>query len=117
MTDGETAIYRLPTEVTVSRTALVVLVALAAADITLTVVGRQLCFSEQNPFARWVLQSFGTAGLVALKGGALAVLGVTLWYLPTRYERAAVGGFALTQLFAVGWNSMLLLSQSAICGG
>jgi hypothetical protein len=117
MSDGGTGHYRVLEAVTVSRTALTVLLALASADVVLTVVGRQLCFTEQNPFARWILHTFGTAGLVGLKGVALAVLGVTLWYLPTRYERAAVAGFGLTQLFAVGWNSMLLLSQSAICGG
>lgn len=116
MTEAGTGPYRAVEEVTVHRAALAVLLALAAADIVLTVVGRQMCFTEQNPFARWIIHTFGPAGLVALKGVALGVLGVTMWYLPSRYERAAFGGFGLTQLAAVGWNAVLLGSQSAICG-
>lgn len=116
MTEGRASVYRVGNAVSVSRLALGTLVALACADIVLTLVGRQSCFVEQNPFARWVLHGFGAAGLVALKGGALGVLGAVMVYLPRRYERAAIGGFGLTQLFAVGWNSVLLLSQPAICG-
>lgn len=121
MTDGGTRqrrwplLHRLQGEVTVPSVAWAILVALAAADIVLTVVGRQACFAEQNPFARWVIHSFGPAGLVVLKGAALAVLAATMWRLPVRYERAAFGGFGLTQLLAVGWNASLLLSQPAIC--
>jgi len=116
MNEGGTGRYHAVEEVTVPRAAVALLVALAAADIVLTVVGRQMCFTEQNPFARWLIHTAGPAGLVALKGVALAVLAVTMWYLPSRYERAAFGGFGLTQLAAVGWNSALLLSQPAICG-
>ena len=106
---------RVSDEVTVSRGAWAVLVGLAAADIVLTVVGRRACFTEQNPVARWIIHGFGPAGLVVLKGAALAVLAATMWHLPVRYERAAFGGFGVTQLFAVGWNTTLLLSQPAIC--
>jgi hypothetical protein len=116
MNEGGTGHHRAVEEVTVPRAALVALLALAAADIALTVFGRRMCFTEQNPFARWVIHTFGPAGLVALKGAALGVLGATMWYLPTRYERAAFGGFGLTQLAAVGWNTALLASQPAICG-
>jgi len=108
--------HRVVDEVTVSGGAWALLVALAAADIVLTVLGRQACFSEQNPFARWIIHQAGAVGLVVLKGAALAVLAATMWQLPDRYERAAFGGFGLTQLFAVGWNATLLLSQPAICG-
>lgn len=116
MTEGEASVKRFGDAVSVPRAALGALVALAGADIALTLVGRQSCFVEQNPFAWWILHNLGPAGLVALKGAALGILGVVILYLPTRYERAAVGGFGLTQLLAVGWNSLLLLSQSAICG-
>lgn len=122
MADGGThqrsrpLVYRVVDEVSVSGVAWVVLIALAAADIVLTLVGRRACFSEQNPFARWIIHSFGPAGLVALKGVALAILAVVMWQLPVRYERAAFGGFGITQFVAVGWNTTLLLSQTAICG-
>lgn len=116
MNEGEASVSRFGDSVSVPRVVLGALVALAVADIALTLVGRQSCFVEQNPFARWILHGFGPAGLVALKGAALGILGAVILYLPTRYERAAVGGFGLTQLFAVGWNSLLLLSQPAICG-
>jgi len=91
-------------------------VGLAAADIVLTLVGIQACFQEENPVARWVLMMFGPAGLVGLKSVALGVLGLVVWQLPSRYGRAAIGGFFLTQLFAVGWNAMLVSSQASVCG-
>lgn len=97
-------------------TAVGVLVLLAGADIVLTMVGLQSCFSEQNPVARWVLHAYGPAGLVVLKSGALGLLLTLMWQLPKNYERAAFGGFGLTQLFAVGWNSVLLASHAPICG-
>jgi hypothetical protein len=101
---------------TLTRIAWAIILALAAADIALTVVGRQACLTEHNPFAQWVVITFGPLGLVGLKTVALALLAVMTGFLPQRYERAALSGFGLTQFAAVGWNAMLVSSLPTICG-
>lgn len=100
---------------TLTRIAWVVILVLAAADIALTVVGRQACLTEHNPFARWVVVTFGPLGLVGLKTIALALLALMTGLLPRRYERAALSGFGLTQFVAVGWNAVLVSSLPTIC--
>jgi hypothetical protein len=106
---------RLWTAATVSRIAWSIILVLAVADILLTVVGRQYCLTEQNPLAAYVVVTFGPFGLVALKSVALGILALMAGALPTRYERAALGGFGLTQFLAVGWNAVLVSSLPAIC--
>lgn len=99
----------------ITRIAWAIILALAAADIALTVVGRQACLSEQNPFAQWVVVTFGPLGLVGLKTAALGMLALVTGILPRRYERAALSGFGLTQFLAVGWNAVLVSSLPTIC--
>jgi hypothetical protein len=107
---------RILAVIPVSNAAWAVLIVLAAADIFLTVIGVQSCLTEQNPVAAWALRVSGPAGLVVLKGVALGVLAVTVWYLPDRYKRAAFGGFGITQLYAVSSNAILVSSRASICG-
>jgi len=106
-----------PGSLTRSRLAWTVLVGLAAADILLTLVGLQSCLTEENPVAERALATFGPAGLVGLKGVALGLLVAVVWRMPNRYGRAAMGGFCLTQVVAVGWNAMLVSSRASLCGG
>lgn len=100
--------------VTAPRLGGMLVVGLAAADIALTLVGIEAGLQEENPVASWTLTTFGAAGLVALKGFALGLLAVVVWQLPIRYARAAIGGFCLTQLLAVCWNSVLVFTQVAV---
>jgi len=90
-------------------------VGLAAADVVLTLVGVQSCLSEENPVARKALAAFGPVGLIGLKTFAVGLLAVVVWRVPARYGHAAVAGFCLTQLFAVGWNAMLVSRQASLC--
>jgi hypothetical protein len=100
--------------VTAPRLGGMLVVTLAAADIVLTLVGIQTGLQEENPVASRTLATFGAPGLVALKGLALGLLAVVVWQLPIRYGRAAIGGFCLTQLVAVCWNTVLVITQVTV---
>jgi len=92
-----------------------VVIGVATADIVLTLVGLSLCFTEANPVARIALDAAGGVGLVALKGAALCALVAVYQLVRPLYGRVALTAFSLPQLFAVGYNTMLLARYAPGC--
>jgi len=92
-----------------------VVVAAAAGDLVLTLFGLSLCFSEANPIARAVIEAGGGAGLLALKLAAVGSLFGIYRYVRPLYGRAALVAFSLPQLFAVGYNGVLLARYAGAC--
>lgn len=80
------------------------------ADVVTTFVGLRLGLTESNPVARRAIEAYGPAGLLALKGGAIA-LGVACRPLLPRAQRAIVpAGLAAPWTIAVGVNLVLISS-------
>jgi len=90
-------------------------IAVATADIALTLLGLSLCFSEANPVARAALDVAGGAGLLALKGAALCALLAVYRLISPLHRRVALTAFSLPQLLAVGYNTMLLARYAPSC--
>jgi hypothetical protein len=59
------------------------------ADLVTTIHALAAGNAEQNPLNRWVLQSHGTVGLLAIKGAAASVIVVALARIPARWARGA----------------------------
>lgn len=80
-------------------------------DLVSTVYGLRQGFAEGNPVAAAVLAEHGAAGLVALKGVALA-WACAIWYAcRRRYGVAALVGLLLPQAVALCSNLLLILSS------
>lgn len=94
--------------VTVEAVLWIVVVAGMAADVALTLVGRQVGLVEVNPIARDALRLVGGVGLLGMKGGALA-LGVALRsLLPPAYTAVVPLGLAVPTIPAVVHNAVLV---------
>lgn len=80
-------------------------------DLVSTVYGLRQGFAEGNPVVATVLAAHGTAGLVALKGVALA-WACGIWYgFRRRYGVAALVGLLIPQALALCSNLLLILSS------
>lgn len=92
----------------VERELWLLVVATMAADVALTVYGRQIGLVEMNPVARLALDVAGTFGLVGLKSLALALGACCWWVVPGRYAPAVPLGLALPTTMAVVSNATLV---------
>ena len=90
-------------------------IGVAVADIALTLVGLSLCFSEANPVARAAIEVAGSAGLFGLKGAAIGALLAVYRLVGPLHRRIALTAFSLPQLFAVGYNTLLLAQYAPEC--
>lgn len=91
------------------------IVALAAADIGLTLYGLELCFKELNPLAAMAIERVGAGGLLLLKTSALALVAGVCQLVAGRRRLAALLGFCLPQAAAVGINSATILLYASQC--
>jgi len=87
----------------------------AVADLLSTFFGLSLCFTEANPVARTMLDAGGGAGLIALKLGAVALLGAVYRHVRPLYRRGALLAFAAPQLVAAGHNGLLIARATGLC--
>ena len=71
------------------------------ADVALTIYGLELGLRETNPVARAALDRAGVAGLVGLKGLALAVAGICWYLVPGDFRIVVPLGLLLPSLVAV----------------
>lgn len=73
-----------------------------------TVVGLSRGLREGNAFARGLLETFGTPGLVGLKLAALLALAATVAALDERRAYAALAGFGTVSVTVVALNLVTL---------
>lgn len=86
-----------------------IVVGLAALDITLTQLGLQIGFVELNPLGRFGLASFGIWSLFGVKATALAV-GFVIWYFLG--ERRLF----VPTIYAICWGTAVLANSVLIVG-
>lgn len=77
-------------------------------DVTLTVHGLVLGLPEQNPVARFAIDTAGVLGLYALKLVALLLGGSCRSLIPDRYSAAVPLGLAVPSVLAVGINTVVI---------
>ncbi len=109
--DGAAWHQRLPGEVTpvdVERLLWVLVGLSLVGDVVTTFVGLHLGLSESNPVARSVIHSYGVVGMLALKGGAIAIALVCRPMLPRAYRAVVPAGLALPWTVAVCINVYMI---------
>ncbi|ELY43168.1 MULTISPECIES: DUF5658 family protein [Natronorubrum] len=86
-----------------------VLVALSlVGDIVTTFVGLHLGLAESNPVARSAIEGYGLAGMLALKGIAVAIGLICRPMLPPAYRPIVPAGLALPWTAAVCINVYMI---------
>jgi uncharacterized membrane protein AbrB (regulator of aidB expression) len=84
------------------------MLAAAAFDVGITVVGLRIGFTEANPVAATVLAAWGLPGAVGLKALAVGV-GVAEWMVfPQPYRSVIAPSMTLPWLAGGGYNTLVL---------
>jgi uncharacterized membrane protein AbrB (regulator of aidB expression) len=84
------------------------MLAAAAFDVGITVVGLRIGFTEANPVAATVLAAWGLPGAVGLKALAVGV-GVAEWMaFPQPYRSVIAPSMTLPWLAGGGYNTLVL---------
>lgn len=78
------------------------------ADVVTTFAGLHLGLSESNPAARGAIESYGLAGMLALKAFAIGVGLVCRPLLEQAYRPIIPAGLALPWLVAAGVNLYMI---------
>ena len=95
----------------VERELWVVVVAALLADVYLTQQGLRTGFREGNPFARYLIDTFGIGALATLKFGVVGLAGVVRELVPERQAPTIPLGLAIPWVIAVCINLTLLLGR------
>lgn len=77
-------------------------------DFGLTVYGFELGFVERNPIALALLAAFGIPGILALKGGALAIAAILRPLMPDEYGALVPLALAISWGYAIAVNAVLI---------
>lgn len=86
----------------------ILVVGMLLVDFGLTVYGFQLGLVERNPIALALLSTFGVPGLLALKGGALAIAAILRPLLPDEYGALVPLALTISWSYAIIVNTVLI---------
>jgi hypothetical protein len=84
------------------------MLAAAAFDVGITLVGIRIGFTEANPVAAAVLAAWGLPGAVGLKTLAVGVAAAEWVALPPPYRSVVAPSMALPWLAAGGYNALMI---------